>query len=428
MGIQLLFVDRTNPVGMERLRRDMDEIDYSVPNPERPIINENSNEVRLSIEQGVELTNAIEQVRRERAAPPPEPPRPRGNRTYSKNNKYSQEQRDYFLRLFREHGTHWKGTTYAAKVKVPVHMIYSWKRVLRINNSLEYKRNRNSYRCLLSPAHLRYLSDEIDGAREDMTLSSMAEKLAEAFPGSTEVSPSTVSRALKGERIKEVTGREYSIKRVTFRPEVANSPQNKEKRWAALVRLKSCLTQGGYVWVSIDETHWVVGPRRNVAWSRVGKKAYSKAAKQRTEFSSISAIDSNGDAPLCLIVKGTVTAEVFEQFLRGLLGRYPVREKCLFFMDNARVHKEDTIKRMLEFTNHHYVFNAPYTPEMNPIEMFFSQWKDNVGQSMQKWPGEEAFLNHLRDAVLAIDSASIRKLFHHVQEKVFPKILAKEDL
>lgn len=425
-----MFVDRTNPVGTERLRRNMDEIDYSVPNPERPIINENSNEARLSFEQGVQLTNAIEQVRRERVIPPsepPEPPRLRGNRTYSKNNKYSQEQRDY-LRLFREHGSKWKGKTYAAKVKVPLHMIHSWMKVLRTNNSLEYKRDRHSYRCLLSPAHLRYLSDEIDGACEDMTLSSMTEKLAEAFPGSTEVSPSTVSRALKGERIKEVMGREYSIKRVTFRPEVANSPQNKEKRWASLVKLKSCLTQGGYVWVSIEETHWVVGPRRSVAWSQVGKKAYSKAAKQRTEFSSISATDSNGGAPLCLIVKDTVTAEVFEQFLRGLLGRYPSWEKCLFFMDNARVHKEDTIKRMLESANHHYVFNAPYTPEMNPIEVFFSQWKDTAGQSMQKWPGEEAFLNHLRDAVLAIDSASIRKLFHHVQEKAFPKILAEEDL
>ena len=67
MNMQMLFADRTHPMGIERLRRDMEEIDYAVPSSERILVNENSNEVRSSIEQDMVLVNAMEPNRRQQA-------------------------------------------------------------------------------------------------------------------------------------------------------------------------------------------------------------------------------------------------------------------------------------------------------------------------------------------------------------------------
>ena len=65
---------------------------------------------------------------------------------------------------------------------------------------------------------------------------------------------------------------------------------------------------------------------------------------------------------------------------------------------------------------------------MNPIDIIFEQQKDNMSHSVQKYPEEDAFPDSLKDTILSIDSASIRKSSNHVQEKTLPTTLMKQDL
>ena len=97
----------------------------------------------------------------------------------------------------------------------------------------------------------------------------------------------------------------------------------------------------------------------------------------RTDYSAITAIDSMGNKPLSLFVKGTVNGQVFMDNFRMLLSRYKGK-RYIFLMDNASVHNRDDLKYLCDETNQIILFNVPYTPDLNPIEMFFAEWKKKV--------------------------------------------------
>ena len=101
----------------------------------------------------------------------------------------------------------------------------------------------------------------------------------------------------------------------------------------------------GLVWVSVDETHFDLGPYRNYGWAPRGEKAIGRSMPVRTEFSAITGIDNLGNKPMCLIVKGTVDADLFMSFFKKLVNRYK-NTQCVFFMDNASVHKKDDLVRI----------------------------------------------------------------------------------
>ena len=44
-------------------------------------------------------------------------------------------------------------------------------------------------------------------------------------------------------------------------------------------------------------------------------------------------------------------------------------------MDNARIHHSKIVKEYMYKTKNEIIFNAPYSPEMNPIEHLFSKIK-----------------------------------------------------
>jgi len=144
-------------------------------------------------------------------------------------------------------------------------------------------------------------------------------------------------------------------------------------------------------------------------------------------LTSIVAIDQNGTIGNVEIVKGSVNADAFTAFFRTLAEKYK-NEEVVFFMDNASVHKKEELYNGRGYEKHVILFNAPYSEEMNPIEMFFAQWKEKVDDRVKRWEGLDRFLDVLKSTVNEISKASIRSLFNHVEDIVFPKVAAKEDL
>ena len=74
------------------------------------------------------------------------------------------------------------------------------------------------------------------------------------------------------------------------------------------------------------------------------------------------------------IIEGSVKSGDFGCFLLKLIKlNFPAKaslNNVVFFMDNAQIHKSDSLKELRNFIK--IQFNAPYSPALNPIEELFS--------------------------------------------------------
>ena len=77
---------------------------------------------------------------------------------------------------------------------------------------------------------------------------------------------------------------------------------------------------------------------------------------------------------------GTVTKQVFEnwveQYLCPYLGDYSKGEsRSVVLLDNASTHNSDRVVQMIEATGARIIYSAPFSPDLNPIENYFSVYK-----------------------------------------------------
>lgn len=426
MEPQLEFVNARSEAGMDALRSDVENINVSrdgeVPIPAQPdFVTAQAfiNNRQLCLRQATAVTQDHQQQSET-------PIRSAYNRKYSKNNKYTPEQRNKVKELLLAHGNDWKAKRIAEEASVPVSAVYSWKKILKTKHTLDYCANRNGYRKLITPVECHEIARIIDNSDKTITETEIAEELRKAFPNSPGINRLNVSRALRRGDVTDEEGHMYTLKRLTPRGPNANSEENKELRMKVLSELIQYINRG-LVWVSVDETHFDLGPYRNYGWAPRGEKAIGRSMPVRTEFSAITGIDNLGNKPMCLIVKGTVDADLFMSFFKKLVNRYK-NTQCVFFMDNASVHKKDDLVRICEEAKQTILFNAPYTPELNPIEMFFDEWKNRVRKDFQRLPPLDEFLEELKEQLMAIKDTTIRTLFNHVINVTFQKIMEKKDL
>lgn len=181
----------------------------------------------------------------------------------------------------------------------------------------------------------------------------------------------------------------------------------------------------------IDESHWDIGKRTVHAWSPIGKKTYCKKAFQRTCITAITAMSSLGNM-FADAVEGPVTAEIFEKFIRDLLNWYQkkaIPERCVFYLDNAPVHKKGHLKELFEASGHILVFGPPYSPEMNPIEFMFGIWKKKADEMIGT---QRLTSSSVRQVLIrsfhAFDAPCVRNLVNHVFTEVYKRVFAGDDI
>ena len=79
----------------------------------------------------------------------------------------------------------------------------------------------------------------------------------------------------------------------------------------------------------------------------------------------------------------TVDTERFiewvENRLLPVLGRYEKGEaRSVVILDNASIHHDDEIVDLIESTGARVIYTAPYSPDLNPIEFMFGQYKKGL--------------------------------------------------
>ena len=72
----------------------------------------------------------------------------------------------------------------------------------------------------------------------------------------------------------------------------------------------------------------------------------------------------------------SLNADRYMEFLDGVAADHPEGNVAIF-MDNLRVHHSKKVTAHLKTLNMAAIFNVPYSPEYNPIEIFWSGIKHN---------------------------------------------------
>jgi transposase len=200
-------------------------------------------------------------------------------------------------------------------------------------------------------------------------LDEMATFLRQSF--NITVSPRTVGRELENKGWSKKVIRQISNKR------------NADLRDFYLFNLSQFRS---YHLVYVDESGCDQrAGRRRTGWSPRGVTPVQLSEFQRGQRYQILPAYAQDGIVLSQVFQGSTDSTVFENYIEQLLhhcGRWPA-PKSVLVMDNASFHHTDRIKQMCSDAGVKLVYLPPYSPDLNPIEEFFSELKAFIKRSFR---------------------------------------------
>lgn len=290
------------------------------------------------------------------------------NRLYVKT---TQSQRNHLQELYNDHQDTWSTQQYAVETGIREKNCACLIKKIRCNESLEFKTHLRGRKPKIDVDNIRILEEKLDDDPY-LTLKQLQQNLkteSKIKVSQTQIWEGIVSNTSVAKRSDSYVN---SFKWASKRHTDANSIKNKKLRKKRIKELQQCLADG-FEWVCIDETRFDIGYVKTKGWCRKGKRLYIHK-KKRVFFlcSGLTAIGSNGML-YCTLVRGRVTNEIYDAFLRHLAALLKNDAPIVFWMDNAFTHKHS--QEIFNNSNHKVIFNAPYSPEVNPIENIFGDWR-----------------------------------------------------
>ena len=132
--------------------------------------------------------------------------------------------------------------------------------------------------------------------------------------------------------------------------------------------------------VFIDECHFTTRNQcRNVGWVSCNQSNMVNTQRLRDiSYSLIAGIHINGliYARIINTTNGGVKSEHMVSFILQLAQRMPPHG--IIVLDNAKVHRSRDMREVLDQLNCGHIFLPPYSPDYNPIELFFNIVKNNL--------------------------------------------------
>ena len=131
--------------------------------------------------------------------------------------------------------------------------------------------------------------------------------------------------------------------------------------------------------IYVDESGFNLWTKRNNGRSPKGQPAIRTVCSSKGKnLSLILAISPRLGRLGHTFTNGSVTGDIFAEYMLNLSNSLPSDEKYLIVLDNASVHKSVSLDNL----NHQLKFLPPYSPMLNPIEEAFSAWKAVVKREL----------------------------------------------
>lgn len=168
----------------------------------------------------------------------------------------------------------------------------------------------------------------------------------------------------------------YSRKVVEIMPINRNSRKNKETRKIYcndLALIRDCQL------LFLDETGFNLHIAPTRGYSPVNSKCYINAAasSKSVNVSLLCVITNLGVLAYKIKIKA-FNSEDLVQFLKYDLPLVSINERKYIIMDNATIHKTSIVSEAAISKNYVLKFLPPYSPQLNPIEEFFSSLKSRI--------------------------------------------------
>jgi hypothetical protein len=227
----------------------------------------------------------------------------------------------------------------------------------------------------LSACHMKFIRDTLENEQtRDKSLRERSALIKQKFPDLQSVSHETV-------RLYCRRYLHYSFKSVRLTDPNANSYINRKRR-KVIVWLMTCCFGDFCEVIFIDECG--IGSRalKKKGWSSAERGCERTGHSRGKNISLCAAITREG--VISIEFSSSAYNELtFTRFLKetitNLRASGRLREKPLvLFMDNAAFHKAPLCLEYCRMSGVSVLYNAPYSPQLNPIEYFFQDIKSKL--------------------------------------------------
>jgi len=228
-------------------------------------------------------------------------------------------------------------------------------------------------------------------------------------------SSSTVSRTLKK--------MDYSRKRLVSIPEARHTPKNIDAR-QNYARQIQFISNNNLVF--LDETGLNLHQTRNYGYSPKNMKAYAIVKGSRGANISCMVVIKNTGIVAYEMKDGAFEGKSFIEFIVNKLSpHFSANPNDVLVMDNCSFHHRKDVINFLNVNNVNYRFLPPYSPQLSPIEEYFSHFKA-VLASIHPRPGNRDVLKDRIRRTLDNDQIDFSCWYNNMRKYV-EKALARHD-
>lgn len=162
--------------------------------------------------------------------------------------------------------------------------------------------------------------------------------------------------------------------------------------------------------VALDESSINLAYFREYGRSQKGRRIREGCKDVRFERKSIiSTIRLNGDvAPL--VFPGTLNDELCAEYIRKVL-KPTLKKNDILLLDNSSVHKSKLVREVLAECGITTLFLPPYSPDFNPIELFWAYMKKKLRTIKART--HEALNDGIKDVFSSLPISNIYNWFKH---------------
>lgn len=150
--------------------------------------------------------------------------------------------------------------------------------------------------------------------------------------------------------------------------------QRCDKKRATYCKELSLKETEGKSAVYVDECGFLAESFRPYAYAPKGETVQGLISSQKHRATSMIAARIDGVFTAHSLFEGSCNGERFNTWLKEILCPH-INAKHVVILDNARYHKTELTRELIEKTGAELLFLPPYSPDYNPIEHDFANIK-----------------------------------------------------